>query len=200
MLWPKGSVASTTPMQPRNLPATCSVTKTPHLRIKTSSCGAGLKAERETALPTDSRAYCRSLWRSSAEVESLGGNGILCFFRGRFHRLGHAQFSARLDPIVELAPEPQKILCGGNQRADYHQPPQYQSQRLERRMARSTDQHRDRANLQNHLRFAKRGGRDRQSLGRSNVAQTQHCKPPADNNYHHTAWYELHLYKRNKSR
>src|SRR6266404_8485028 len=76
--------------------------------------------------------------RSVSERDCISG-----FFAG----FEHAQFAALLDAVVDMAPETEKVLCGGDQRADNHQPEQEQSQRVKRGTPRSCDQHSHSANL-----------------------------------------------------
>src|ERR1700704_4531546 len=76
--------------------------------------------------------------RSVSERDRISG-----FFAG----FEHAQFAALLDAVVDMAPETEKILRGGDQRADNHEPEQEQRQRVKRGTPRSCDQYSHSANL-----------------------------------------------------
>src|SRR5271155_1661471 len=158
MLSPRRSFAWTTPMQPRNFLATCRVTNTPQWGSKSSVWGIFSNGRlRQTASTTAWRAKSRMFFRSDSERES-----ILRFLLN-FH---HIELAALLDTIVQLAPEPVKILRGGNQRADHHQPEKNQPQCLQRSVPGAINQNRRGAHLQNHLRFAKSRGSNREAFGR----------------------------------
>src|SRR5579864_1776460 len=101
-------------MQPRRRARTCRVTNTPRFSEKTPSLGNGSgRRSKETAWVTASRARHSKVRRSSSERD-----GIL----GLFAAFEHAQPAALLDAVVEMSPELQEVLRGGNQGADHHQP------------------------------------------------------------------------------
>lgn len=129
MASPSGSSGSTTPMQPCRRPRRCSVTKTPQRTAKISSCGIWPGSLRPKTLSTTAvRASC------SAESLSVSErDGIL----GLLARLKHPEPPTLLDAVVHVAPEAKEILCGGDQRADYHQPEQHACQPVQRGVARA---------------------------------------------------------------
>src|ERR1700719_160235 len=101
-------------MQPRKCSRMWTVTNTPRLSANTPPLGiCGGSWPRETAWVIVSRAKRSKAWRSSSERD-----GILSLFAG----FEHAQLAALLDAIVEMTPELEEILGGGNQSADNDEP------------------------------------------------------------------------------
>src|SRR5690242_13671096 len=119
------------------------------------------------------RANCMAARRSASERDGI--LGLLAGFK-------HAKAAPLLDAVVDVAPEAQEILSGGDQRADNDEPKQNLAQQLEPGLsyASSGDEYRDGAYLQNHFSFAKCGGFDRESLGGSDIAQAKNREFPAD--------------------
>src|SRR5260370_24833482 len=100
---------------------------------------------RETASVTAWRAKLSNAWRSLSERD-----GISSFLAG----FQHAQFAPLLYAVVDVDPEAQEILCGGDQRASHYEPEQKQSQRLVQQLPSSRDQHSHGPTLQYHLCLA----------------------------------------------
>src|SRR6266436_539211 len=192
MASPSGSFASMTPIQPCRRLRTCKVTKTPQRSVKTPSRRNSSGSLRwKTASTTAVRASCRAARWSASERDGI--LGLLAGFE-------HAEPAALLDAVVDVAPEAPEVLCGGDERADDNEPKQDSRQRLERRVPRPDDEHGHGAHLQYHLRFSKGGCFDRESLGRSDIAQPENREFPADDDHHHPRGNKLHAHQRNERR
>src|SRR5439155_24313478 len=164
--------------------------KTPRRSAKTPSRGNMSGSLRwETASTTAVRANCRAARWSASERDGI--LGLLAGFE-------HAEPAALLDAVVDVAPKAPEVLRGGDQRADDNEPEQNSRQGLERRVARSDDEHRHGAHLQNHLRLAKGGSFDCESLRRRDIAQAENCEFPADDDDHHPCRNKVHVHKRNE--
>src|SRR5712692_443379 len=192
MASPSGSFASMTPIQPCRRLRTWRVTKAARRSAKIPSRRNTSGSLRwETASTTAVRANCSAARRSASERD-----GILGLLAG----CEHAEPAALLDAVVDVAPKAPEVLCGGDERADDDEPEQDSRKRLERRVPRTDDEHGHGAHLQNHLRLSKGGCFDRESLGRSNIPQTENREFPADDDHHHPRRNKLHAHQRNKRR
>src|SRR5262252_2953650 len=146
------------------------VTNTPRLKSKQPGSVSdvfGVWPVRAATMADRARASRASC--SPRENSHSGRDDILGFGAG-FH---HAQSFPLLDTVVELAPEAEKILRGGDQGARYHQPEENLRYWLEVRPAGAGDQHRHGTNLQNHFGLAESRGGNRESFGGRDVAQSQ---------------------------
>src|SRR4029077_9799111 len=145
---------------------------------------------RETASVTAWSTKRSKFWRSPSERD-----GISRFLAG----FQHAQFAALLDAVVDMAPEAQKILRGGHQRADHHQPEQKEGQEIQRGMPRSSDEHSYGAYLENHLGLAEHGRFDGEAFGGGDVAQAKHGEFASDDDDHHPGGNQVHVHQGNES-
>src|SRR6266446_7968052 len=190
MASPSGSFASMTPIQPCRRLRTCKVTKTPRRSAKIPSRGNTSGSLRwAMASTTAVRASCRAARRSASER-----NGILGLLAG----FEHAEPASLLDAVVDMAPEAPEVLCGGDERADAHQPKQDSRECLERRVASSNDEHGHGAHLQNHLRLSKGGRLDGESFSRSDIPQAENREFPADDDHYHPGGDKVHVHERNE--
>src|SRR5258706_1358070 len=94
--------------------------------------------------PWDTASVIAKRAKRSRDCRSVSERDRISSFFAGFE---HAQLAALLDAIVDLAPETEKVLRGGAQRADNHEPEQEQRQRIEGGTPRSRDQHSHGANL-----------------------------------------------------
>src|ERR1700674_4962 len=177
MLCPSGSWLSITPMQPRKRPPTCKVTKTPCRSPKIPSLGM-------LAGSCDSETANTIAWRAHSKSDRISSSEGHCILR-LLAALKHIELSPLLDTVVHPAPEAQKILRRGNQRAHNHEPKQRERQRFQRRMPCAGNQYRHRAHLQHHLGFPENRGFNRESFGGGDIAQAEDREFAADNNHHH---------------
>src|SRR5947209_6511826 len=188
---PRGCSGSTKPTQPRSRLPTWRLTNIPRRSEKMPPVGTSASIwPRDTTSVTARRAKRSTDCRSLSERD-----GISSFFSG----FEHAQFAALLDAVVDMTPEAEEVLRGGDKGTDDYQPEQKQSWRAKGRIARSGNEHSDGAHLQDHLGLAERGRLNGEAFRGRDIAQPEHGELTADDDNHHPSWNQVHIDERDES-